>query len=143
MRLAVRARDDRITGKWNTFVGKEPVYSAVLGTRDEFIVLRARVPPYLYGEYVRSRSRHYGSLCVVSHLRTCFLTAWSMVDRLHVGASRFGRAVPERREGVDWSLSRSKRRDKVPSLLRGVRFSRISSGSDVVTAHLVHLPLVM
>ena len=31
----------------------------------------------------------------------------------------------------------------VPSLLRGVRFSRVSSGSDeVVTTHLVHLPLV-
>ena len=36
------------------------------------IVLRARVPPYLYGESVRGRSRHYGNLCVDSALRTCF-----------------------------------------------------------------------
>ena len=49
------------------------------------IVLRARVPPYLYGESVRGRSRHYGNLCVVSALRTCFLTAWSTVVAVYAG----------------------------------------------------------
>ena len=49
------------------------------------IVLRARVPPYLYGESVRGRSRHYGNLCVDSYLRTCFLTAWSTVVAVYAG----------------------------------------------------------
>ena len=49
------------------------------------IVLRARVPPYLYGESVRGRSRHYGNLCVDSALRTCFLTAWSTVVAVYAG----------------------------------------------------------
>ena len=48
------------------------------------IVLRARVPPYLYGESVRGRSRHYGNLCV-SAWRACFLTAWSTVVAVYAG----------------------------------------------------------
>ena len=104
------------------------------------IVLRARVPPYLYGESVRGRSRHYGNLCVDSALRTCFSHgvvngSRSVRRRVELGrAHRREVRSPPTCRSFDLVVARLTHTLRGPSFTRSQRVSGVKLPSPSLTS---------